>query len=104
MVPVDCFSKWVEIVPLQDKRSTTLAEVVVPRAYSEIWKTLWLRCNSGHEFMGAFKTLCEDLGITLRFVSSGRPEANGQVESVNREIKRSICRYALLNPNTSWFD
>ena len=45
--------------------------------------------------------LCEELGITLHFVSSGWPEANGQVERVNREIKRSISRYALLNLNTS---
>ena len=37
-------------------------------------------------------------------MSSGCPEANVQVEKVNREIKRSIRRYALLNLNTSWFD
>ena len=36
--------------------------------------------------MGAFKTLCEELGIMLCFVSSGRPKVNGQVERVNREI------------------
>ena len=54
--------------------------------------------------MGTFKILCEKLGIMLCFVSSGHPEANGQVERVKKEIKRSIYRYALFNPNTNWLN
>ena len=48
--------------------------------------------------------LYKELGIMLRFVSRGRPVANRQVEKVYREIKRSVQRYALLNPKTNWFD
>ena len=104
VIAVDCFSKWVEIMPLRDKRSSTLEDWLYREIIPRFGKPRWLRCDSGREFMGAFKALCEELGITLRFVSSGRPEANGQVERVNREIKRSIRRYALLHPTTAWFD
>ena len=48
--------------------------------------------------------LHEELGIALRFVSSGHPKPNEQMERVNKEIKRSIHRYALLNPNTNCFN
>ena len=54
--------------------------------------------------MEAFEILCEKLGITLHFVSNGRFEMNRQVEKANRDIKRSISRYDVLNPNISWFD
>ena len=101
---VDCFSKWVEIIPLREKYSMTLGEWLYREFIPRFEKARWLRCKSGREFMGVFKTLCDDLGITLCFVSSGRPEANGQVERFNQEINRSIQKYALLNPNTSWFD
>ena len=67
-------------------------------------KPRWLRYDLSREFIEAFKTLCEALGITLRLVSRNRPKANRQVEKINREIKRSFRRYALFNPNTSWFD
>ena len=104
VVAVDCFSKWVEIMPLQDKRSSTLGDWLYREIIPRFGKPRWLRYDSGSEFMGAFRALWEELGITLRFVSSGRPEANRQVERVNREIKRSIRRYTLLHPTTAWFD
>ena len=77
VVPVDCFSMWVKIVPLNDERLSTLAEWLYQELIPRFRKPSWIRCNSGREFMGTFKTLCEDLGITLRFASSGHPEANG---------------------------
>ena len=91
-------------MPLQDKRLSTLADWLYREIIPRFRKPRWLRCDSRREFMGAFIALCEELGITLRLASSGRPEANGQVERVNRETKRSIRRYALLHPTTAWFD
>ena len=104
VVAVDCFSKWVEIMPLRDKRLSTLADWLYREIIPRFGKARWLCCDHGHEFMGAFRALCEELGITLRLISNSRPEANGQAKRVNREIKRPICRYALLHPTTAWFD
>ena len=74
-------------MPLQDKRLPTLADWLYHEIIPRFGKPRWLRCNSRHEFMDAFRVLCEELGITLRLVSNSCPEANGQVERVNREIK-----------------
>ena len=64
-------------MPLRDKWSSTLADWLYREIIPRFGKPRWLHCNSGHMFMDAFRALCEELGITLRFVSSGHPEANG---------------------------
>ena len=74
-------------MPLWDKRSSTLGGWLYCEIIPRFEKLRWLCYDSGREFMGAFRALCEELGIPLRFVSIGLPEANGQVERVNREIK-----------------
>ena len=68
VLAVDCFSKWVKLIPLQDKLATTLAEwwyrellFVQPR----FKKPCWLKYASSHEFMGAFTMLCDDLETIL---------------------------------------
>ena len=66
VIAVDCFSKWVEIMPLWDKRSSTLADWLYREIIPRFGKPRWLRCNSGREFMGAFRALCEELGITFK--------------------------------------
>ncbi len=62
---------------------------IIPR----FGKPMWVRVDAGREFMGAFRPLCGDLGITVRIASSGHPQANGSVERINKEIKRSIRNY-----------
>ena len=64
-------------MPLGDKRSSTLGDGLYHEMIPRFGKPRWLHCDSGHEFIGIFRALCEELGITLRFVSSGHPEANG---------------------------
>ena len=73
-------------MPLRDKWSSTVVDWLYCEIIPRFGKLRWLRSDSGCEFMGAFRALCEELGITLRLVSSGRPEANVQVERINREI------------------
>ena len=63
-------------MPLQDKQLSTLADWLYREIILRFGKPRWLRCDSGHELMGAFRALCKELGITLRLVSSGRLEAN----------------------------
>ena len=89
---------------MRDKQLSTLVDWLYCEIILRLGKPRWLHCNSRHEFMGAFRALCEELGITLRLVLIGRLEANGQVKRVNREIKQSIHRYALLHPTAAWFD
>ena len=62
---------------LQDKRSSSLADWLYREIIPRFRKLRLLHCDSRREFMGAFRERCEELGITLRLASSGRPEANG---------------------------
>ncbi len=75
-VAVDPFSKWVEAVTLQDKKSWRTA-----RALYEIlarWgKPSWVTTDNGLEFAGHFKELCEALGVKLRKITVGNSRANG---------------------------
>ena len=62
---VDCFSKWIEIIPWRDRQSSTLAGWLYREVIPKFGKPRLVRCNSGCKFMGTLKTLCGDLGINL---------------------------------------
>lgn len=72
VVAIDCFSKWVEITPLRDKSSRTMAHWLETHLLPRFGKPRWIRADRGREFMGSFRELCDLLGITLRLVSPGR--------------------------------
>ncbi|KAL5576540.1 hypothetical protein UlMin_018239 [Ulmus minor] len=49
--------------------------------------------NNGTQFDSAgLKKLCSDLGIKKHFASVAHPQSNGQVEAVNKTIKRNLER------------
>ena len=77
IVAVDCFSKWVEIKPIADRTSDTLANWLYRDLIPRFGKPRWLRLDGGNEFKKTFATLCDDLGITRRVASTGRPQGNG---------------------------
>ena len=70
---VDCFSKWTELLPVKDKASETIANVVYSEVISQYRKPYWFRCDRGREFMGAFQALCESIGVAVRRTSAGHP-------------------------------
>ena len=73
LVAVDCFSKWVEVVPLRDKRAETVAQWLYRELIPRFGKPRWIRCDRGREFMGEFKNLCGELGVTIRLSSAAHP-------------------------------
>jgi transposase InsO family protein len=94
IVAIDCFSKYAEVVPIKDKKSHTVAQWFYRELVARYGKPRWVRVDSGKEFEGDFKYICEDLGIFRRVASSGYPRSNGQVERFNHEIKKAIRKYA----------
>lgn len=50
VVAVDCFSKWVEIVPLRDRSSQTLADWLYRDLVPRFGKPRWIRVDAGKEF------------------------------------------------------
>ncbi|XP_021827212.1 uncharacterized protein LOC110767855 [Prunus avium] len=91
IVAVDYFTKWAEAEPL--------ATITTTQVQSFVWKNLICRfgiphsiiTDNGRQFDNAkFKAFCSGLNINLRFSSPAHPQANGQVEAVNKIIKRTI--------------
>lgn len=93
LVLVEAVSGFVEVVPLKRR---TAAEV--SRAVYEHWCRFGiprrLRVDQGSEFEKELKELSVRLGVQLKLISSHRPQSNGQVERVNRDIVDMLTRAA----------
>ena len=93
VVAIDYYTKWVEAEPL--------SEITEARTTSFVWKNIVCRfgiphslvSDNGTQFDSAgLKKLCAELGIKKHFASVAHPQSNGQVEAVNKTIKRNLER------------
>ena len=91
IVAVDYFTKWVE--------AEALATITESKTTSFIWRSIICRfgipnaivTDNGKQFDNAnFRTFCSTLGIRNAFSSPAHPQANGQVEAVNKIIKENL--------------
>ncbi|KAL5583004.1 hypothetical protein UlMin_015446 [Ulmus minor] len=93
VVAIDYYTKWVEAEPL--------SEITEARTTSFVWKNIVCRfgipyslvSDNGTQFDSTgLKKLCSELGIKKHFSSVAHPQSNGQVEAVNKKIKRNLER------------
>ena len=101
LVMVDSFTRFVELAPIANKDSKTVATAVI---------TSWI-CRHGtpdnfHSDLGSeftndlFKTLCNDLQIKNIYTTAGHPAGNGKVERVNRTVIQFLRKY--LENKNAW--
>nr|XP_027088665.1 uncharacterized protein LOC113710014 [Coffea arabica] len=104
VVAVDYFTKWVEAEPL-----TTISSRSVQKF---LWKNIVCRfgiphvlvSDNGRQFAdSALQGWCSELGIRQHFTSVGHPQANGQVENVNRTILHGL-KTRMEFARTGWLD
>ncbi|XP_071907810.1 uncharacterized protein [Coffea arabica] len=104
VVAVDYFTKWVEAEPL-----TTIGSRSVQKF---LWRNIVCRfgiphvlvSDNGRQFAdSALQGWCSELGIRQHFTSVGHPQANGQVENVNRTILHGLKTRIEL-ARTGWLD
>ena len=86
-VVTDAFTKWVEVVAIQDKTAATVAEMLFHNWVCRFGSMARLVSDGGKEFankvLEGLLRLCE----TAKTVNSPyHPEANGQVERFNRDM------------------
>ncbi|CAL9031392.1 unnamed protein product [Prunus brigantina] len=90
VVAVDYFTKWAE--------AEALATITAARIETFVWQNIVCRfgipniivTDNGRQFDNAkFKQFCSNLKIKLCFASPAHPQSNGQVEAVNKIIKRT---------------
>ncbi|XP_022850559.1 uncharacterized protein LOC111372433 [Olea europaea var. sylvestris] len=69
----------------------TLAHKVLPQGY--FWPTLKRDACYGRQFDNRkMRELCDKMGIKKDFSAPHHPQANGQVEAVNKTIKHTLKR------------
>ena len=83
---VDCFSKFVVLALLPDKKSSTIAATVQQRLVSVFGKPGAVRCDNGTEFRGDFAVYCNARGIERITTSPYTSHSNGQVERLHHVV------------------
>ena len=90
-VVIDYFTKWVEAEALASIMPTKIKEFVYKNIVCRYGVSQTTISNNGTLFNDdEFKEFCDDLQITKAFSLVARPQANGQVEAVNKTIKHNL--------------
>jgi IS30 family transposase len=74
---VDCFSKFVLLALLPDKRSATITNAVHSRLVTVFGTPAGFRCDNGTEFKGDFAIYCASKSITIHNTSPYTSHSNG---------------------------
>ncbi|XP_071901198.1 uncharacterized protein [Coffea arabica] len=104
VVAIDYFTKWVEAEPLNTISSRSVQKF--------LWKSIVCRfgipralvSDNGRQFADhSLQEWCTELGIHQHFTSVGHPQANGQVENVNRTILHGL-KTRIESAQTNWLE
>ncbi|KAM2960968.1 hypothetical protein FF1_030597 [Malus domestica] len=91
IVVVDYFTKWAEVEPL--------ATITEAKIEDFVWKNIICRfgipnaiiTDNGRQFdNNKFRMFCSKFNINLSFASPLHPQSNGQVDAINKIIKRTL--------------
>jgi len=89
---IDCFSKYAWLLPITQKKTEKVLEVLRPFLKEHSPKVL--QSDNDGEFTNAcMKELLDDLHIKHITSLPYKPRSNGQVERFNRTIKGMIMQY-----------
>ena len=104
IVVVDYFTKWVEAEALASITPTKIKEFIYKNIVCWYGVPHTIIFNNGAQFdYDEFKEFYDDLQIKKVFSSVVRPQANGQVEAVNKAIKHNL-KTNLENLKRRWPD
>ena len=88
---VDRFTRWMEVAPLEDITSGTVAEALVATWVSRFGAPSTITTDRGRQFESAtWRSLMASLGARWIHTSSFHPQGNGMVERTHRHLKAAI--------------
>ncbi|XP_031285660.1 uncharacterized protein K02A2.6-like [Pistacia vera] len=91
VVAVDYFTKWIEFKPLATITSNKLKDFIYKNIICRFEMPYTIITDNGKQFdYKDFQSFYERLRIKKRFATVYWPQANGQVEAVNKVIKHTI--------------
>ena len=96
LVCIDHFSKWVNAVPIKDKKSSTVARVLSEEVLSKIPKLPdRILSDNGPEFVGeAFERMLQRFNIVHSFSTPYHAAGNGACERMNRTLIQRLKAYS----------
>lgn len=104
LVAVDYFTKWVEAKPLAKISGAEVKKFVWENIVCRFGLPMVIISDNGKQFAhNPFKKWCSSLGIEQAFSSVAHPQANGQVERVNRSLVEGIKK-RLGKKRSGWVD
>ena len=99
---IDQFTKWLEIVPIPNQNSETIAKAMVDNFISKYGCPTELHSDQGKNVDGVLMNrLCNLLQIAKTRTTPYHPQSNGQVERYNRLVLQSI-RCFIKNKQSNW--
>ena len=103
IVFVDQFSKMVRLIPtVSTLDGQGLAKLFSQHIYPHYGLLLGVCSNRGIQWNNAFfRSVCSHMGIQLHLTFSYHPQANGQVERMNRVIEEAL-RYFVGPSHDDW--
>nr|XP_043611691.1 uncharacterized protein LOC122583338 [Erigeron canadensis] len=91
VVAVDYFTKWIEAKPLVTISGKQMEKFVWEQVVTRFGIPQVIISDNGKQFsQGIFPQFCKNLEIQQRFTSVAHPQANGQVEAMNKQIVHGI--------------
>ena len=82
IVAVDYFTKWAEVEPL--------ATITEAKIKDFVWKNILCRFGIPNAIVTDNGMFYSKFNINLSFASPAHPQSNGQVEAINKIIKRTL--------------
>ena len=87
LVMSDSFSKWIELIPIQDKNANTIVKAITNNWICRNSKMDILVTDNGKEFKNSLiNDMCKEWNIQHNFTSPYHAQSNAQCERQNRTI------------------
>ena len=111
LLAVDYVFKWVEAIPTRKKNHRVVNKFIVRNIFSRFgWPRAIISDGGSHFTNSHFRTLLRKYGVHHHVTTPYHPQANGQVEVSNREVKNVLKKithtdgrdWAAKLPDTLW--
>ena len=102
---IDCFSRYLILVPLRDHTATTVSRSLYERVIGYFGCLRKILSDRGTEFTGRlWKELLQFLGIQQLLTSPYYPQGNGIVERSHRTVSNMIRAHLVNRDDRGWVD
>ncbi|XP_070019331.1 uncharacterized protein [Nicotiana sylvestris] len=102
LVAIDYVSKWVEAMALPNNEVRSVVAFLKKSIFTRFGTLRAIISDGGSHFCNkAFDTLLERYGLNHKISTPYHPQASGQVEVSNREIKSTLSKTVNAN-RTDW--